>query len=324
MVTEPDLRTADEAAQYIIRLRQLLRWLGISEGDMERGNLRCDANVSIRPTGSTILNQKTEIKNVNSIDSLREAILKEIERQEREVAGGNAVKAWTLEWDQDSGVLRKMRSKETEADYRYFREPDLLPLEISAAWKNEILKEFPELPLVRRERFMQTYGLPEYDADILTQERALSDYFEACSAAYAGDPKRVSNWLMNDVLRVINEGNLNPAEMLLTPQHLADLIRLVDAGTINITTGKTLLQPILESGKAPGVLVDELGLKQVRDDDAIRAACRKVLEANPDEEAAYRDGKETLMGWFVGQVMREMHGKADAQLVRQNLSELLK
>ena len=324
MVTEPDLRTADEAAQYIIRLRQLLRWLGISEGDMERGNLRCDANVSIRSVGSTTLNQKTEIKNVNSIDSLREAIRKEIERQVREVAAGQSIEAWTLEWDQESGVLRKMRSKETEADYRYFREPDLLPLEISEAWKKDILKDFPERPLVRRERFMTSYGLPEYDADILTQEKALSDYFEACSSAYGGDPKKASNWLMNDVLRLINEGGLDPAGMALTPQYLAELIRLVDEGAITITTGKALLQPVLESGKAPAELVAERGLGLVRDDDAIRAACRKVLDASPNEVAAYQGGKETLMGWFVGQVMREMQGKADAQVARQILTELLK
>ena len=157
MVTEPDLRTADEAAQYLIRLRQLLRWLGISDADMEKGNLRCDANVSIREKGSDVLNQKTEIKNVNSIDAVRDAIRKEIERQKRDVQEGKPIEAWTLEWDEDTGTLRKMRSKETEADYRYFREPDLLPLEMSAEWKAEILANFPERPLERRQRFMEDY-----------------------------------------------------------------------------------------------------------------------------------------------------------------------
>jgi aspartyl-tRNA(Asn)/glutamyl-tRNA(Gln) amidotransferase subunit B len=307
MVTEPDLRTADEAAQYLIRLRQLLRWIGISEANMEKGNLRCDANVSIRPVGATHLNEKTEIKNVNSIDSVREAIRKEIERQTREVEEGNAIKAWTLEWDQDAGVLRKMRSKETEADYRYFREPDLLPLHISAEWKASILAGFPERPLERRARFMQEYSLPEYDADILTLERALSEYFEAAVKAYGGDAKKVSNWLMNDVLRMVNE-----------------LLKLVDAGTINITTGKALLQQVQDSGKAPAQLVEELGLGQVRDDAAIRTVCQKIIESSPNEVAAYRGGKETLMGWFVGQVMREMKGKADAKLAKDVLTELLK
>ena len=324
MVTEPDLRTADEAAQYLIRLRQLLRWIGISEADMEKGNLRCDANVSIRPAGATHLNEKTEIKNVNSIDSVREAIRKEIERQTREVEEGHTIKAWTLEWDQDAGVLRKMRSKETEADYRYFREPDLLPLRISAEWKTAILKDFPERPLERRARFMRDFNLPEYDADILTLERALSEYFEAAVKAYGGDSKKVSNWLMNDVLRMVNEQGLNPAAMRLTPQYLAELLKLVDEGTINITTGKALLQQVQDSGKAPAQLVEEQGLAQVRDDAAIRAVCQKIIANSPNEVAAYRGGKETLMGWFVGQVMREMRGKADAKLAKDVLIELLK
>ena len=324
MVTEPDLRTADEAAQYLLRLRQLLRWIGISEADMEKGNLRCDANVSIRPVGATHLNEKTEIKNVNSIDSVREAIRKEVERQTREVEEGNTIKAWTLEWDQDAGVLRKMRSKETEADYRYFREPDLLPLHISDEWKRTILADFPERPLERRARFMKEYSLPEYDADILTLERGLSDYFEAAVKAYGGDPKKVSNWMMNDLLRMINEDNLAPAEMRLTPQYLAELLKLVDAGTINMTTGKALLPQVQATGKAPAKLVEEQGLAQVRDDAAIRAVCEQIIAASPDEVAAYRDGKDSLIGWFVGQVMREMRGKADAKLAKDVLMELLK
>lgn len=324
MVTEPDLRTADEAAQYLIRLRQLLRWIGISDADMEKGNLRCDANVSIRPVGSTNLNEKTEIKNVNSIDAVRDAIRKEIKRQIKEVEAGNTIKAWTLDWDEDAGVLRKMRSKETEADYRYFREPDLLPLKISPEWKAEILQDFPERPLERRERFTQDYNLPEYDADILTLERGLSEYFEAAVAAYGGDPKKVSNWLMNDVMRMINETNLDPATMKLKPAYLAELLKLVDEGTINITTGKALLDQVEQSGKAPGKLVEEQGLAQVRDDEAIRTVCQKIIESNPDEVAAYRGGKEGLIGWFVGQVMREMRGKADAKLAKEVLAELLK
>jgi len=323
MVTEPDLRSADEAAHYLMRLRQLLRWLGISEADMEKGNLRCDGNVSIRLAGSDVLNVKTEIKNVNSIDALREAITKEIERQIREVENGNTVKPWTLDWDDEKGVLKKMRSKETEADYRYFREPDLLPLQIRDTWKQKILASFPERPLERRQRFIDDYGLPVYDADILTQERGLSDYFEAAVAVYSGDPKKVSNWLMNDVMRMINERNLQPMEMALTPTHLADLLKLVDAGTINITTGKSLLQDVQESGKAPMQIVEEKGLAQMTDDSAIRAICEQVIAENPDEAASYRDGKESLIGWFVGQVMRASRGKADAKAAKEILTELL-
>ncbi len=329
MVTGPDLRTADEAAQYLIRLRQLLRWLGVSEADMEKGHLRCDANVSIRPAGADYLNPKTEIKNVNSIDAVREAIMKEIERQVREVSAGRKIEAWTLEWDEEAGVLRKMRSKETEADYRYFREPDLLPVRLDDAWRAQILEKLPELPLERRQRFMsagaaRAYGLPEYDADILTAERGLSDYFEETVRLYGGDAKKVSNWLMNDVLRMLNEKGLNAAELRLTPSHLAEILRLVDAGTININTGKSLLVKVQESGVSPAELVEREGLAKVSDDSAIRAVCAEVLAENPKEVSAYRGGKVTLMGWFVGQVMRKMRGKADASLARSIFEDLLK
>ncbi len=323
MVTGPDLRSADEAAQYLIRLRQLIRWLGISEGDMEKGHLRCDANVSIRPKGADYLNPKTEIKNVNSIDAVRAAIQAEIERQIREVEGGGRIEAWTLAWDMDSGTLSKMRSKETEADYRYFREPDLLPIHLDDAWRDRILAALPELPLERRARFMTQYGLPEYDADILTTERSLSDYFEQAVAAYGGDPKRVSNWLMNDVLRMLNERGLTAAELKLTPAYLAEIIRLVDAGTVNTSTGKALLEKVEASGRAPAEIVEAEGLAQVTDADAIRAVCAEVVAENPAEVAKYRAGKTTLIGWFVGQVMRKTRGKADPNQAREILQSLL-
>jgi len=324
MVTGPDLRTADEAGQYLIRLRQLLRWLGISEADMEKAHLRCDANVSIRVKGETVLNPKTEIKNVNSIDAVRDAIDKEIERQIREVEAGNRIEAWTLEWDEDSGTLKKMRSKETEADYRYFREPDLLPIRLTDEWRDTILAGFPELPLVRRGRFVDQYGLPENDADILTSERRLSDYFETAVKEYGGDPKKVSNWLMNDVLRMINEQSLNPEEMKLTPKFLAVLIKLVDSGTININTGKNLLEKVQSTGKDPAQIVADEGLAKVSDDNAIRAVCEQVLSESPNEVAAYKGGKIGLIGWFVGSVMKKMQGKADAAKAKAILEELLK
>ena len=323
MVTGPDLRTADEAAQYLIRLRQLLRWIGISEADMEKAHLRCDANVSIRPKGADYLNPKTEIKNVNSIVAVRDAIQTEFERQVREVEAGHRIEAWTLDWDEDSGVLRKMRSKETENDYRYFREPDLLPVRIDEEWKQEILAQLPELPLERRARFMQDYGLPEYDADILTAERSLSDYFESAVKAYGSDPKRVSNWLMNDVLRMINESGMTAGELRLTPTYLAEIIKLVDANTINTSTGKALLDKVQQNGKSPAELVKQEGLAQVSDSSAIRELSAEVLAENPEQVASYRNGKTTLIGWFVGQVMRKSGGKADPQLVRSTLESLL-
>ncbi len=323
MVTGPDLRSADEAAQYLIRLRQLLRWLGISEGDMEKGHLRCDANVSIRPAGSSVLNPKTEIKNVNSIDAVRQAIQTEIERQIREVRAGKAIEAWTLEWDEDHSTLRKMRSKETEADYRYFREPDLLPIRLGDAWRDEILRGLPELPLARRQRFIECYGLPAYDAEILTEERSLSDFFEAAVTALGGEPKKVSNWMINEVLRLLRERGLRASQLRLTPAHLAEIIRLVEDKSITTNVGKELLLKVEASGQAPGEIVRAEGLAKVSDESALRAMAEAVLASNPEQVAAYRAGKATLIGWFVGQVMRQSGGKADPQRTRQILEDLL-
>lgn len=323
MVTGPDLRSADEAAQYLTRLRQLLRWLGVSDADMEKGHLRADANVSVRPRGATYLNPKTEIKNVNSIDAIHSAIETEISRQISEMEAGRKITSWTLDWDADTGKLSKMRSKETEADYRYFREPDLLPVVISDEERAEMLKDFPELPLARLARFQTEYQLPEYDAEILTGEKALSDYFEQAVKAYAADPKRVSNWMMNEVLRLLNERGLSVKDLKLSPAYLADIIRLVDDGKINNATGKSLLAKVQDSGVAPNEIVQKEGLAQVSDEGAIQAAVQKVVASAEKECESYRAGKTGLMGWFVGQVMKEMHGKADPQTVRKLLEEKL-
>ncbi len=324
MVTAPDLRSADEAANYLTRLRQLLRWIGVSEADMEKGHLRCDANVSLRLVGATTLNTKTEIKNVNSIEAVRAAIEKEIERQTRAYKAGERIESWTLEWDEDTQSLKKMRSKETEADYRYFREPDLLPVYLTDEWKASILGDLPELPLERRARFVTEYALPGYDSDILTGERALSDYFESTVKAYGGDIRKVSNWLLNDVLRLLNETGLRADELKLTPAFLAEIIQLVDSGALNANTGKSLLQKVNQTGKSPSQLVAEEGLARVSDDGAIRAVVEQVIAESPNETAAYKGGKLGLMGWFVGQVMKKMQGKADAQKARALLEEMLK
>jgi len=323
MVTGPDLRSAEEAAQYLIRLRQLLRWLGVSEADMEKGHLRADANVSIRPKGVDYLNPKTEIKNVNSVVGLRDAINAEIKRQVKHVEAGGQIEAWTLDWDDNAGVLRKMRSKETEADYRYFREPDLLPVHIDEDLRDRIKASMPELPLARRARFGDQYELPEYDADILTGERSLSDYFEQTVDFYSADPKRVSNWVMNDVLRMINERGITPDQLRLTPEYLAGIIKLVDAGTINTSTGKSLIEKVEDTGEAPAEIVETEGLGKVSDEDAIREIIVAVIDSNPDQVATYKGGKTSIIGWFVGQVMKQSRGKADPQLTRTMLEELL-
>ena len=323
MVTMPDLRTADEAAEYLIRLRQLLRWLGISEGNMEKAHLRCDANVSIRPEGSDELFTKTEIKNVNSIEAVRTAIEKERKRQIKEVTAGNEIKPWTLQWDDSTQSLKKMRSKETEADYRYFREPDLLKVEMTPEWKAEILNDFPELPIERMKRFISEYGLPAYDANILTSEKNTSEFFEKSVKNYSGDPKRVSNWMMNEVLRLLNDEGISASDLIISPENLSEIITLVDEKKINSSTGKTLVEKVQKTGKSPSMIVEEEGLAQVSDEGAIQSLCDEVLEANFDKVVAYKAGKVGLIGFFVGQVMQKSRGKANPQQTKALLESML-
>jgi aspartyl-tRNA(Asn)/glutamyl-tRNA(Gln) amidotransferase subunit B len=323
MVTGPNLHSAEEVVQYMVRLRQLLRWLDISEADMEKGHFRADGNISVRVKGSDALNPKTEIKNVNSIEALREALEMEFKRQVREIEAGNRIEEWTLDWDEDTQTLSKMRSKETVADYRYFKEPDLLRVHLDDAWKAAILTDFPELPLARRARFVEQYELPLYDADILTSERSLSDYFETAVKAYGGDSKRVSNWVMNDVLKLLNELGLTAGELKLKAEYLAEIIQLVDANTVNSSTGRALLPKVQESGKAPQEIVEAEGLAQVSDTGVIREIAAQIIADNPESVEKFKGGKESLIGWFVGQVMRESRGKADPNLAREVLLELL-
>jgi aspartyl-tRNA(Asn)/glutamyl-tRNA(Gln) amidotransferase subunit B len=331
MVTNPDLRSAEEAAQYLVQLRQLLRWIDVSDANLERAHLRCDANVSIREAGATYLNPKTEIKNVNSIDAVRAAIEKETERQIREVTAGRRVEAWTLEWDEDTQTLKKMRSKETEADYRYFREPDLLSLRLGEDWRAEILRRLPELPLERRARFIEQYKLPAYDATLMTDERSLSEYFETAvqlvdrqSPQTSGqNSKVVANWVQNEILRRLNDQGLTAADLRFTAAHLAELVQLVEAKTITRQTGVSLINRVIETGQSPRALVQAEGLGQISGDDAIRAIAQQVIAENPDQVEAYRK-KPTVLKWFVGQVMKKSQGKANAPLAEKVLLELLK
>jgi aspartyl-tRNA(Asn)/glutamyl-tRNA(Gln) amidotransferase subunit B len=322
-VTSPDLRSADEVAKYLIRLRQLVRWIGISEGDMEKGQLRCDANISIRPDGSEELNTKTEIKNLNSIDAARTAVQAEIERQIVEISAGRAIQTWTLNWDEESETLSKMRAKETEADYRYFREPDLLPIRLEESWREEILAALPELPLERRARFVAKYQIPEYDAEILTDERSLSSFFEETIGKYGGAAKTVSNWMMNDLLRLIRERGVQAGDLQLRPHHLAEIIQLLDDKKITTNVAKELLDKVQDSGKSPRSIVEEEGLAQVSDESALRTLAEQVLVDNPEQVETYKGGKTTVIGWFVGQVMKQSKGKANPQMVRQILEDLL-
>ena len=323
MVTGPDLRSADEAAAFIRYLRGLVRWIGVSDADMEKGKMRFDANVSIREEGTSVLNPKTEIKNMNSIEHGREAIKAEIQRQIKEVEAGGVIESWTLDWDEETKTLSKMRSKETEADYRYFKEPDLLAVKLDEDHIQEILTSLPELPNQRKERFIKEYQIPAKEAATLTDDRELSDYFEKLVQAYSGAPKAAANWVINDLLGLINDLELPLNELYLTPERLAEIINLVDAGDINTSTGRELVRNTEKTKKEPGEIVESEGLAQLTDTSALEAICQEVIAASPDQVEQYQAGKKGVIGWFMGQVMSQSGGKADPQAVREILIKLL-
>lgn len=323
MVTGPDLHSADEAAAFIRYLRKLVRWIGVSDADMEKGKMRFDANVSIREQGATILNPKTEIKNMNSIEHGREAINMEIQRQIKEVEAGGVIESWTLDWDEETKTLSKMRSKETEADYRYFKEPDLLAVKLDQNRIQEILESLPELPNQREQRFINEFSLSPKEAATLTGSRALSDYFEKTLQAYGGPAKTAANWVINDLLGLVNELELSLDELYLTPERLAAIIMLVEEGQINNNTGKELVHKVEENKNEPAAIVESEGLAQLSDSSALEVICQEVVDDNPGQVSQYQSGKKGLIGWFMGQVMAKTSGKADPQVVRQILQGLL-
>jgi len=323
MVTSPDLRSADEAAAFIHYLRKLARWIGVSDADMEKGKMRFDANVSIREKGATILNPKTEIKNMNSIEHGREAMNAEISRQIKEVEAGGTIKSWTLDWNEETKTLSKMRSKETEADYRYFKEPDLLAVTLDEERIQELLESLPELPLAREMRFIDEYQISTKEAQLLTSDRALSDYFEKLLKSYNGKPKTAANWLINYLLGLVNELDLPLDELFLTPEKLAQIIQLVDEGTVNTSTGKDLVRKVQELAKDPREIVADEGLAQLTDSGEIEFICQEVIDANPDQVEQFKSGKGGVIGWLIGQVMAKSGGKADPQAVRETLQKLL-
>ena len=326
IVSEPDLRSPREAFLYLTTLKQILQYADVSDCDMEKGSLRCDANVSIRPIGESRLGTKTEVKNVNSFRYVEAALTYEIERQAGVVAAGRDVVHETMLWDSVRGEARPMRSKELSHDYRYFPEPDLEALEVGAPRRGALLEDLPELPAVRAARFASAFGLPAYDAGVLTATRPLADYYEAVVALYE-EPKEVSNWVMGEVLRLARgrgeEVVLAPEPRPVAPAELAALLRLKRQGRISGSAAKDVLATMVETGRSPAEIVAELGLEQVSDDVALAAEVDAVIEANPAEVAAYRGGKSGLMGFFVGQVMRRTHGKADPQVVNRLLRDRL-
>jgi len=326
IVSEPDIRSPAEAGAYLRKLRGILQYLEVCDGNMEEGSFRCDANVSVRARGTDRLGTKAEVKNMNSFRAVERALEYEIGRQVDLLAQGERVLQETRLWDADREVTRSMRSKESAHDYRYFPEPDLLPLEVPEAWVAEVRASLPELPDARRERFVRVYGLPAYDAEVLTARKDVADYFETAARTHA-NPKALSNWVMGDVLRVIRDRKLDAAlvirEWPVSPVHLAGLVRLIDDETISGKIAKAVFEQMLASGAAPEDIVAQQGLSQVTDTGAIDAAIASVLEANAGKVAEYRSGKDKLFGFFVGQVMKATQGKANPQLVNERLKQRL-
>jgi aspartyl-tRNA(Asn)/glutamyl-tRNA(Gln) amidotransferase subunit B len=326
IVSEPDLRSPAEAGAYLRKLRAILQYLEVCDGNMEEGSFRCDANVSVRRRGTEALGTKAEVKNMNSFRAVERALEHEITRQIDLVTHGERVLQETRLWDADREVTRSMRSKESAHDYRYFPEPDLLPLEVSEAWVAEVRATLPELPDARRERFIRDFGLPAYDAEVLTARKDVADYFETAVRAHA-NPKAISNWVMGDVLRVLRDRKLDTALVIrdwpVPPEHLAGLVRLIDDETISGKIAKGVFEQMLATGATAQHIVAEQGLSQVTDTSAIDAAIAAVLGANPDKVAEYRSGKDKLFGFFVGQVMKGTQGKANPQKVNELLKQRL-
>jgi aspartyl-tRNA(Asn)/glutamyl-tRNA(Gln) amidotransferase subunit B len=320
IVTEPDFRTPEEAYAYLTKLRTIVRYLGVSSGDMEKGAMRCEPNISIRPVGSDKLGAKVEIKNLNSFRAVRQGLAYEIERQTAILEAGGRVQQMTFGWDEANQRTVPQRIKEESSDYRYFPEPDLPPLEVSPQWVEEIRARMPELPDAKLARFIREYDLSAYDAGVLTADRTIAAYFEAVVEA-GSDPKQAANWITGELFRLMNLENLEigGVQTRVPPVRLAGLLGLVEKNTININTAKGVLAEMLSSGQTAQAIVEAQGLAQVSDAAALAPVIRQVLDQHPDEVAQYLAGKEALSGWLMGQVMRATRGKANPQLARELL-----
>ena len=321
IVSEPHINTPEEASEYLRILRSLLQYLEVCDGNMEQGSFRCDANISLRPRGAGVLGTKVEIKNMNSFRNVMRALEYEAGRQASLLDSGEKIIQETRLWDVNKGVTESMRGKEEAHDYRYFPDPDLVPLVIDDAWIEEIRSTLPELPREKKERFIREYALPEYDANILTATRQLADYFETC-VSLGPPPKSVSNWIMGDILRHVPDTR-DIAQFSVTPSHLAEMILMVDQGIISGKIAKTVFEDMAATGKMPEEIVKERGLVQVSDESALEKAIQEVLNANEDQVAQYRQGKEKVFGFLVGQVMKLTKGKANPQVVNELLKKML-
>ena len=322
IVSEPDMRSPAEAADYLKRLHEILVYLEICDGNMEEGSFRCDANVSIRPQGQKEFGTRTELKNMNSFRNVQRALEYEIKRQQYLLESGGKVVQETRLWDDAQGASIPMRSKEEAHDYRYFPDPDLVPILIDDAWVEKIRKELPELPLAKRERFIKDYQIPAYDAGVLTADKALANYYEEV-VRLCVKPKAASNWVMGDVLRFLNEEKRDIRNCPISPASLAEMISLIDEGTISGKMAKDIVEEMYKSGKPPKVIVEEKGMVQITDEGELIKTITAIIEANPNQLKDYRGGKEKLFGFFVGQVMKATQGKANPQLVNDLLKKML-
>ncbi len=322
IVSEPDIRSAEEAVLYLTKIRQIVQYLEICDGNMEEGSLRCDANISVRPKGQKEFGTKTEIKNMNSFRNLEKAINFETERQIGIIEEGGKVIQQTLLWNPDINEAVPMRSKEEARDYRYFPEPDLLPVIINENWKKEIATKLPELPEVRKERFVSDFKLPAYDAEILTLNRNIADYYEDV-VKITGDFKSASNWIMGDVLKIINEEKIDIKNFPIKAGDLGRLINLINEGTISGKIAKELFPAMLKEHKSPEEIVKEKNLVQISDSSKIEKVIVTILENHKPEVQTYFEGKEKVFGFFVGQVMKETKGKANPKIVNDLLKEKL-
>jgi aspartyl-tRNA(Asn)/glutamyl-tRNA(Gln) amidotransferase subunit B len=322
IVSEPDIRSAEEAASYLRRLHEILVYLEICDGNMEEGSFRCDANISLRPKGREAFGTRTELKNMNSFRNVQRALEYEIKRQQYVLESGGEILQETRLWDDAGGVTHSMRSKEEAHDYRYFPDPDLVLVAIDADWVEAVRKDQPELPQEKRERFIRDYAIPAYDAGVLTQSRAMADYYEAV-VRLTGRPKIAGNWIMGDILRFINEEKQDITACPITPAALAELIGLIDGGTISGKIAKEVIEGMYKTGKPAQTIIAEKGLVQITDEGALVQAIREVIAANPKQLEQYRSGRDKVFGFFVGQVMKATQGKANPQLLNDLLMKML-
>jgi aspartyl-tRNA(Asn)/glutamyl-tRNA(Gln) amidotransferase subunit B len=322
IVSEPDMRSSDEAHAYLTEIKQVIQYIGVSDADMEKGQLRCDANVSVRLKGAPKFGTKVEVKNVNSFRFVKQAIEYEIERQVEIVEGGGTVQQESRLYDSVTGVTVGMRSKEHAHDYRYFPEPDLVPLRISDHWLHEVESRLPELPATRRDRFVNEYGLREYDAQVLSLTRATGDYFEIAAKA-SGDGRTTANWVVGDLMGLLNAAAKDIESSPISAAHLGELVSLINKGELSGKLAKEILPKMFETGEAPSVIMEREGLKQISDTGALEKIADEVIAANPKQVEQYKSGKTALLGFLVGQVMKASRGQANPAAANEVLKKKL-